>query len=46
MQTPCPSAPVICAPVASTVDKFPEMATLDPNHASPVNKRISFLPLS
>ena len=36
--TPCPSAPVRCAPVASPVDKFSEIATPVPNYASPANK--------
>lgn len=37
-KTPCPSAPVGCAPVASPVDNFAEGASLIPNHASPANK--------
>ena len=41
--TPCPSAPVKCAPVASPVDKFAEIAAPVPNYASSFNKSISFL---
>ena len=36
--TPCPSAPVKCAPVASPVNKFAEMVSPDPNYASSANK--------
>ena len=38
LKTPCPGAPVRCAPVDSPVDKFPEIATPVPNYASPANK--------
>ena len=41
--TPCPSASVRCTPVASPVDKFPDIAIPVPNYASSANKWISFL---
>ena len=44
--TPCPSALMRCAPVASPVDKLPEIATPVLNYVCPVNKRIGFLPWS
>ena len=45
--TPCPSAPVRCALVASCpVGKFAEIASRVPNYASHANKRISFQPRS
>ena len=36
MITHCPSAPVRCAPVASPVNKFAEIASPVPSYASPV----------
>ena len=36
--TPCPSAPVRCAPVASPVNKFAEIGSPIPNYDSPANK--------
>ena len=42
--TPCPSAPVKCAPVASPVNKFAEIVSPDPNYASSANKWMSFAP--
>ena len=42
--TPCPSTPVRCAPVTSSIDKFAEIDSPVPNYASEANKRISFLP--
>ena len=36
--TPCPSAPLKCTPVASPVDEFSEIATLVTNYTYPANK--------
>ena len=38
LQTPCPSARVRCAPVASPVDNFAESASPVSNYVSPANK--------
>ena len=40
--TPCPSAPVRCAPVSSLVDSFVQSASTVPNYASPANRCKSF----
>ena len=42
LMTPCPSAPVRYAPVASPVNKFPETVSSFPKYPSQVNKWKSF----
>ena len=39
-KTPCPSAPVRCAPMGSPVDKFPEIASPIRNYTSAANKQM------
>ena len=46
LNTPCPSAPVRCAPLASLVDNFAEITSSIPNYASPANKWKNHLPQS
>ena len=45
INTPCPSAPVRCALVASPVSKFAEIAFPVANYASPANKYMFSTPI-